>query len=90
MDAEIQENTDKLHNLKETIEHLKHDAIEIQAKARETLGELKDRSQVYQDSARQALDQAAEYCNQNPQKAALIAAAAGASAGLLLGLLLKK
>lgn len=90
MNAEVQDNPEKLNNIKETLDKLKADASEIQAKARETLGELKDRSQVYRETAKQSIDQAAEYCNENPQKAAVIAAAAGASIGILLGLMLKK
>lgn len=90
MNTEIQENPEKVANIKETLENLKHDALEIQAKAKETLNELKDRSQVYQETAKQALDQAAEYCNENPQKAAAIAAAAGIGMGVILGMLLKK
>ena len=88
--AETPENIEKMNNVKETLDRLKADAIEIQAKARETLNEIKDRSQVYRASAKQTLDQAAEYCNENPQKAAIIAAAAGVSVGILFGLLLKK
>ena len=88
--AESPESTEKINNMKETLDRLKADAIEVQAKARETLNEIKDRSQVYRETAKQTFDQAAEYCNENPQKAAVIAAAAGVSAGILLGLLLKK
>ncbi|MCB1306950.1 MAG: hypothetical protein KDK30_02160 [Leptospiraceae bacterium] len=88
MEAEVEHNEEN-NRLRESIKQLKKDAADIQHRARQNLHDLRDRAQGYQESAREIIDEIADYCNENPQKAALIAAATGVGFGLVLGMMLR-
>lgn len=75
--------------LRDAVQTLKEDVAELQDKAAATLKDLRDRGQVYKEQGAEVLESMAQYCNENPQRAALIAGAAGLGAGLILGMLLR-
>ncbi|MCB1323980.1 MAG: hypothetical protein H7A21_01405 [Spirochaetales bacterium] len=75
--------------LKKGVSQLKSEAAELQNRAQENLAELRTRAREYQETAGQFLDSMADYCNEHPQRAALIAGVAGVSAGIILGLMLR-
>ncbi len=75
--------------LRDTVQSLKEDVVELQNKAAATLKDLREKGQVYKDQGAEVLESMAQYCNENPQRAALIAGAAGLGAGLILGMLMR-
>lgn len=88
------ENTE---NLVDEIKTLKEESKKINSKAREHyLEQVSDLSEKIKQlggeagtKAKQVLDKASEYIDQNPQKSALIGLGVGVGLGLLVGLMIR-
>lgn len=68
--------------IKEQVQHAKK-------RAGEEWENVRERISVYSEGADEFIDAVGRYIKENPQKSAIIAAASGLGAGLILGLLLR-
>ena len=89
MTAETEAHDDNVTRLKETVQSLKEDVAELQNRASAGLRDLKEKGQEYRQMSGEVIDSVAAYCKENPQQAALIAAATGLGVGIILGLLMR-
>mgnify|MGYP007095758908 FL=1 len=67
------------------VDAIKEQAAQLARKAKEGFARLNERTQVYQEGAREFLDSVGLYIKENPQRSAIIAVLAGLGLGLLIG-----
>ncbi len=67
------------------VDAIKEQAAQLAGKAKEGFARLNERTQVYQEGAREFLDSVGLYIKENPQRSAIIAVLAGLGLGLLIG-----
>ncbi len=68
---------------------LKEKVQQARQKAGEEWEHVRDRLSVYGEGADEFIDSVGRYIKENPQRSAMIAAAAGVGFGLILGLLVR-
>ncbi|MBW7857634.1 MAG: hypothetical protein H3C43_04920 [Leptonema sp. (in: Bacteria)] len=77
-----QESDSASGRIKERVQHAKQ-------RAGEEWENVRERISVYGEGADEFIDSVGRYIKENPQRSAIIAAASGLGAGLILGLLLR-
>ncbi len=69
---------------------IKEQAANLAGKAKEGMAKINERTQVYQEGAKEFLDSVGLYIKENPQRSAIIAVLTGLGLGILLGRISKR